>query len=92
VATRVGGLVEQFRGQTLAIMCAPDGTELRRAVETLLDDPPVLPEEAADPRQAWRREAASLLEGIGARVLARSAPEAVPVPSDAEPLDAAAVP
>ena len=72
IATRVGGLVEQFRGERLAIMCAPDGGDLRRAMETLLVDPPAPASDDMDPRQAWRGVAAGLLDGISRQVLARS--------------------
>ena len=71
VATRVGGLVEQFRGEPLAIMCAPDAGELRRALEKLLVDPPAPAADGIDPRQAWRGVAAGLLAGICRQVLAR---------------------
>lgn len=64
VATRVGGLVEQFRHERLAIMCAPDADDLRRALETLLTSPPALEVVPVDPRRAWSLVAAELVNGI----------------------------
>ncbi len=75
VATRVGGLVEQFRSEPLAVMCAPTVADLRRALETLLVDPPAPAAEGMDPRQAWRGVAAGLLDAISRQVLARRAPQ-----------------
>ncbi|WP_419729302.1 glycosyltransferase [Lichenicola sp.] len=82
VATAVGGLVEQFRDERLAIMCSPDATDLRRAIDRLLATPPVPARPRLDPRLAWRVEAAALLDGIARRVLGRAAsvPDAVPPP------------
>ncbi len=92
VATRVGGLVEQFRGQNGAIMCAPDPVQLRRAIETLLADPPPLPAGTEDPRGAWSGEAARLLDGMRREVLGqRDPPRPAGLPA-AEALDAATVP
>jgi glycosyltransferase involved in cell wall biosynthesis len=72
VATRVGGLVEQFRGEPLAIMCAPDAGDLHRAVRRLLTSPPAQTSDDLDPRQAWLSVAAGLLDGIGQQILERA--------------------
>jgi glycosyltransferase involved in cell wall biosynthesis len=69
VATRVGGLVEQFRNEHLAIMCAPDAIDLRRAIETLLTRPPALEAAPSDPRRGWLAVATELMNGIGSQVL-----------------------
>jgi glycosyltransferase involved in cell wall biosynthesis len=63
VATRVGGLVEQLRGEALATLCAPDAASLAAALRGLLLAPPagepgLAP---ADPRVAWCRVAERLL-------------------------------
>ncbi len=93
VATRVGGLVEQFRGEAGAILCGADPGELRRAIETLLVDPPPLPDAGADPRSAWSGEAARLLHGIRRDVVRRGdAPLPVLLPAEPEPLDSATAP
>ncbi len=92
VATRVGGLVEQFRGQAGAILCDPDPRELRGAIETLLADPPPLPDAVEDPRSAWFGEATRLLDGLRLEVLQRDGPRRpVALPAEAGPLDAATV-
>ena len=93
VATRVGGLVEQFRGETGAILCGADPRELRRAIETLLAAPPPLPDAAADPRSTWSGEAARLLHGIRRDVM-RCHDAPLPVLPDMEPapLDRATAP
>ncbi|MGI4745903.1 MAG: glycosyltransferase [Janthinobacterium lividum] len=69
VATRVGGLVEQFRNEHLAIMCAPNAGDLRQAIETLLMAPPTPDTAARNPRQAWLGVATELVDGIGSHVL-----------------------
>ena len=90
VATRVGGLVEQFRGQAGAILCDPDPRELRRAIETLLADPPPLPDAVEDPRSAWFGEAARLLDGLRLEVLQRDGSRrSAALPAEAGLLDAA---
>ncbi len=92
VATRVGGLAEQFRGQAGAILCAPDPRALRGAIETLLADPPPLPD-AEDPRRAWSGEATRLLDGIRREVLKRGDPPRPPgLPAEPAPVDAATAP
>jgi glycosyltransferase involved in cell wall biosynthesis len=65
VATRVGGIAEQLRGETLARLCEPTAESLAPALRSLLDDPPPLSAPATDPREAWRATAARLLAQIG---------------------------
>ncbi len=93
VATRVGGLVEQFRGEAGAVMCGADPAELRRAIETLLEDPPPLPRCAFDPRSAWSGEAARLLHGIRREIVRRGdASLHVLLPAEPAPVDQPAAP
>jgi glycosyltransferase involved in cell wall biosynthesis len=66
VATCVGGLVEQLRGEALAKMCEPDGASLAAVLCGLLlapqaGEPGLAP---ADPRLAWRDVAERLLNRI----------------------------
>ena len=92
VATRVGGLAEQFREEAGAILCAPDPRALRGAIETLLSDPPPLPH-AEDPRRAWSGEAARLLDGIRREVLKRpDLPRPPGLPAEPAPVNAATTP
>lgn len=63
VATRVGGLVEQFAGEPLAIMCEPDGESIAAAIERLVAEPP--PARAgSDPMARWHDDTRDLLEGL----------------------------
>ncbi|MBE7211393.1 MAG: glycosyltransferase, partial [Gluconacetobacter diazotrophicus] len=69
VATRVGGLVEQFRGETSAILCQPDAASLRDALLRLAEVAPAAAgaeagETGGEPREAWRTVAEELLAGI----------------------------
>ncbi|MCP1274078.1 glycosyltransferase family 4 protein [Gluconobacter albidus] len=60
VATRVGGLVEQFSGDTQAILCDPDPTAIARALEAILEaPPPVRP--CVDNAQEWENLARNIL-------------------------------
>jgi len=67
LATRVGGLEEQLARAPGAILCEPDAASLLAGLRHLLDaprdavDPP-----PADPREAWRELAASLMRQIEA--------------------------
>ncbi|NPD67889.1 glycosyltransferase [Lichenicola cladoniae] len=88
VATRVGGLVEQFRHEHLAIMCAPDASDLRRAIETLLTRPPALEAAPSDPRRGWLGVATELMNGIGSQVLGRGVGGNQDDRLGAEPLEA----
>lgn len=65
VSTRVGGLVEQLRGQPLATLCEPEAGSLAAALLSLIDLPPVSPPPlAADARLAWRDLAVRLLSVV----------------------------
>jgi glycosyltransferase involved in cell wall biosynthesis len=61
VATRVGGIAEQLRGQAGAVLCDIDAGSVAEGVRRLLDDPP--PVDAMTPPD-WRRDAARLAEGL----------------------------
>jgi len=76
VATRVGGLVEQFRDERMALLCPPDARALREGIERLLDERPGALGEAPDPHAAWQVEAERLRDGIIRQVLGR--PELAP--------------
>jgi glycosyltransferase involved in cell wall biosynthesis len=66
VATRVGGLAEQLRGETLARLCDPAPESLAAALRGLLESPPVMAGPGEDPQAAWRRTAAELVGHIAA--------------------------
>ncbi len=70
VATRVGGLAEQFKDEAMSILCAPDAVDLRRAIERLVSDPPADRRAAHDPYAAWGQVVSVLLDGV--RRLVRS--------------------
>jgi glycosyltransferase involved in cell wall biosynthesis len=70
VATRVGGLAEQFKDEAMSILCAPDAGDLRRAIERLVSDPPSDRRAADDPYAAWGQVVSVLLDGV--RGLVRS--------------------
>jgi glycosyltransferase involved in cell wall biosynthesis len=61
VATRVGGIAEQVRGQAGAMLCEIDAESVAAGVRRLLDDPPAV--DAMTPPD-WRRDAARLAEGL----------------------------
>jgi glycosyltransferase involved in cell wall biosynthesis len=64
VATRVGGIAEQLEHEPLARLCDPTPASLSEAILRLLEAPPAVPP-AADPRAAWRRTTADLVDRIG---------------------------
>ena len=64
VATRVGGLAEQFRDERLALLCEPDPASIRAALARLLTVPPERPDSLADPRARWRDVADQLVRQI----------------------------
>ena len=64
VATRVGGLAEQFRDEPLALLCEPQPDSIREGLRRLLSTPPVLPDGHADPRDQWREMAVRLVRQI----------------------------
>ena len=64
VSTRVGGLVEQFRDEPMAVLCDAEAGALHAAVTQLVRSPPMLAAVSKDPYAAWNRTAAVLLQGI----------------------------
>lgn len=65
VATRVGGLSEQLRGQPLATLCDPAPESLAAGIASLLSEP--APDADADPAAEWRvvaRELVAQLRGV----------------------------
>nr|WP_321986739.1 glycosyltransferase family 4 protein [uncultured Lichenicoccus sp.] len=64
VATRVGGLLEQFRGEAMALLCEPEATSIGVCLMRLLDDPPPPPPVAPDPLGLWLEMARSLSRQI----------------------------
>ena len=63
LATRVGGLAEQFGSERLAILCEPDPQSIRAALLRLLQAP-LPPLQSNDPREAWREMAGHLLRQL----------------------------
>jgi glycosyltransferase involved in cell wall biosynthesis len=61
VATRVGGIAEQVRGQAGAVLCDVDAASVAAGVRRLLDDPPAV--DAMAPPD-WQRDAARLAEEL----------------------------
>jgi len=53
VATRVGGLEEQLRGEPMAIMCDPTPASLAGGMQSLLAGEVALPVGVDDPQLAW---------------------------------------
>jgi glycosyltransferase involved in cell wall biosynthesis len=76
VATRVGGMTEQLKGESLAVMCDPEAGSLCAALAGLLATPPPLGY-ARDIPSEWRRAGESLLVEfrglLGAPVLPQAA-------------------
>jgi glycosyltransferase involved in cell wall biosynthesis len=64
IATRVGGLAEQLADNPLATLCEPDAASLAAAIAHVLKMPSGMATSATDPRQAWRKFAANILEGF----------------------------
>ena len=63
VATRVGGLVEQFRDEPLAVMCDPEPASIAQAIDQLTRDEPV----SLDPvEDEWPIRARNLLDALTA--------------------------
>ncbi len=60
IATRVGGLAEQFRGEALALMCEPEPASIASAITRLLDEPAIDPA-ASVPLPGWQPAADGLL-------------------------------
>jgi glycosyltransferase involved in cell wall biosynthesis len=64
VATRVGGLPEQLETEPLAALCEPVAASLAAALVRALEEPNLTAFPANDPRDAWRRFAAKILEEL----------------------------
>ncbi len=64
VATRVGGLIEQFQEEAMSVLCAPEAGALRQAIERLVADPPAARAAGNDPHAAWVRVVTELLAGM----------------------------
>jgi len=73
VATRVGGLAEQFRDEPLALLCEPQPESIRAALTHLLEAPPAPPDAHADPRDRWREMAEQLVRQISETLFERDA-------------------
>ena len=71
VATRVGGLAEQFRNEPLALLCEPQPGSIRSALTRLLISPPTLPDAETDPRDRWREMAEQLVRQISEALFER---------------------
>ena len=71
VATRVGGLAEQFRNEPLALLCEPQPGSIRSALTRLLISPPTLPDAETDPRDRWREMAEQLVRQISETLFER---------------------
>ena len=89
VATRVGGLAEQFRDERLALLCEPNPASIRAALSLLLTSPPARPDAPADPRARWHEVADQLVRQISAAVFKDwgSAPNPAPDPGQGLPLE-----
>jgi glycosyltransferase involved in cell wall biosynthesis len=91
VATRVGGLEEQFRNERLALLCDPDEDSIAAAIERLIALPPESDDGAPRPDD-WPATAGALIEQLGNRfgpfpkagLAFGASPQA---PPGAEPLD-----
>lgn len=60
VATRVGGLIEQFADDTQAILCEPDPAAIAKALDHILQDPPPI-RPHVDSGQEWENLARNIL-------------------------------
>jgi glycosyltransferase involved in cell wall biosynthesis len=74
IATRVGGLPEQLGDSPLATLCEPEAASLAAAIKRVMEMPRDVGGATADPRQAWRKFAAIILEGLASLVPGLAAP------------------
>ena len=74
LATRVGGLAEQFRNERLAVLCEPDPGSIRAGLTRLLVAPPPMPDRRTDPRDRWREMAEQLVRQLSDTLFGRAAP------------------
>ena len=88
VATRVGGLAEQFRDERLALLCEPQPESIRACLTRLLTQPPPLVDQRGDPRERWHEMAEQLVRQISQdlfdRQLAARVPTETPQPDALE--------
>lgn len=87
VATRVGGLAEQFRDEQLALLCEPQAASIRAGLIRLLTAPPGMPDDHTDPRDRWSEMAEQLVRQISEALFDRGghfAPENAPRPETVE--------
>ncbi|AOX16150.1 glycosyltransferase [Kozakia baliensis] len=70
IATRVGGLTEQFADQTQAIICAPTASSIAAAIVEMVRTPPALPPRY-DALKAWRNMSRQFLQDCGNLLAAR---------------------
>jgi glycosyltransferase involved in cell wall biosynthesis len=68
IATRVGGLPEQLGDNPLATLCEPEAASLAAAITRVMAMPRDIVWSATDPREAWRKFAAVLLEGLASLI------------------------
>ena len=82
VATDVGGLGEQLRGEPLALLCRPDAAAFAEALKQMIAAPPSAP--PADSASAWQAMAAELRQALAGaqRHAAEQNPPAAPVTQD----------
>lgn len=73
VATRVGGLAEQFRDEPLALLCEPQPGSIRAGLTRLLEAPPALSDAHTDPRERWCEMAEQLMRQISEALFDRKA-------------------
>ena len=74
IATRVGGLPEQLGDSPLATLCEPEAASLAAAIKRVMEMPRDVGGATADPRQAWRKFAAIILDGLASLVPGLAAP------------------
>ena len=74
IATRVGGLPEQLGDSPLATLCEPEAVSLAAAIARVMELPREIVGSATDPREAWRKFAAIILEGLASLVPGLIAP------------------
>ncbi len=86
LATRVGGLAEQFRDERLAVLCEPDPASIRAGLRSLLTAPPVASPHETDPRGRWREMADQLVRQIAEALIPVEGRKPRGVPIKGEPL------
>jgi glycosyltransferase involved in cell wall biosynthesis len=74
IATRVGGLPEQLGDSPLATLCEPEAASLAAAIKRVMEMPRDVGGATADPRQAWRKFAAIILDALASLVPGLAAP------------------